>query len=239
MLSGIKQDLEQILQEKKNKIIPENIKSGITIFEVEGTLEEGTDTSDATATADDISSGKTAYANGNKITGTIMEFQNGNGFYFADDPVSFLTTGDTYTEVRAVPIFDMLFRTGSQINTKVKNTDLATGIGLTADKIVSGNSILGVTGTASAGTTADEKIGYDEYGLENMSSGELDNDTGFKFFGNANTQSKLYEVGSIVEVHISNELMAQVLGITADKIKSGEVICGIEGTYTGEASQEA
>ena len=43
----------------------ENIKTGVTIFDVEGTF-----TSDANATASDIASGKTAYVNGEKIVGT-------------------------------------------------------------------------------------------------------------------------------------------------------------------------
>ena len=44
----------------------ENIKSGVTIFGQTGTF-----TSDATATASQILSGKTAYVKGNKITGTM------------------------------------------------------------------------------------------------------------------------------------------------------------------------
>lgn len=46
-----------------------NIKSGTTIFGITGTYA-GLDTSDATATAADIASGKTAYVNGSKIIGT-------------------------------------------------------------------------------------------------------------------------------------------------------------------------
>lgn len=51
----------------------ENIKSGVTIFGISGsyTASTGLDTSDATASAADILSNKTAYVNGSKITGTI------------------------------------------------------------------------------------------------------------------------------------------------------------------------
>ena len=50
-------------------LLPEYIKAGITLGGVTGTLED-LDTSDATATADDILYGKTAYVDGKKITGT-------------------------------------------------------------------------------------------------------------------------------------------------------------------------
>jgi hypothetical protein len=49
-----------------------NIKAGVTIFGVEGTYA-GTNTGDATAAAGDIRTGKTAYVNGVKVTGSLQE----------------------------------------------------------------------------------------------------------------------------------------------------------------------
>lgn len=59
---------------KPQAFISENIRKGVKILNIEGEMEEGIDTSDATATAEDILSGKTAYANNAKITGTIKEY---------------------------------------------------------------------------------------------------------------------------------------------------------------------
>ena len=70
-MSQLKTNLEQILQEKQEKIIPENIKKDVQIFDVVGTLESNVNTSDATATSNDILYPKTAYVNGQKITGGI------------------------------------------------------------------------------------------------------------------------------------------------------------------------
>ncbi len=52
-----------------SSLIASNIKKGITIGGITGTLDI-LDTSDATATPEDIAMGKTAYAKGKKITGT-------------------------------------------------------------------------------------------------------------------------------------------------------------------------
>ena len=55
-----------------SNLVASNIKSGVSIFGVNGNyIGNGTDTSDATATQNDIANGKTAYVNGEKITGNL------------------------------------------------------------------------------------------------------------------------------------------------------------------------
>lgn len=212
-----------------------NIKNGVTILGVTGTLEEGINTSDADATANDILVNKTAYVNGNKITGALPLFPNTSTFTVSNAGI---TNNTENSELKLTTINSTKQILDSNLNMQfsAEYSEIATAIGLTAEKIVSGNVILGVEGTATTSITPDTTIANGDYGLENATSGELDNDIGIKLFTNANTQSKLYETGSIVEMHITNELLAQILGITVDKIKSGEVICGIEGTYTGNSS---
>ena len=52
-------------------LIASNIKSGVQIFGVTGSYA-GLDTSDATATAADIVSGKTAYVDGREVEGSLV-----------------------------------------------------------------------------------------------------------------------------------------------------------------------
>lgn len=222
-----------------SNIVADNIKKDVSILGVTGTYapEEEIDTSDAIATANQILEGATAYVNGQKITGTLPLFPNTSTFTVNNAGVT-NNTEDSTLELTTINTLKQTLDSNLNMKFSAPYADITTAIGLTADKIVSGNTILNVVGTASTGTTPDVTISNEEYGLETATSGEGDNDTGYKFYTNANVQSKLYETGSIVEVHITNELLAQVLGITADKIKAGETIAGVAGTYTGTTEAE-
>lgn len=84
MSTQLEEKLNKILAEKKEKILPENIRKGTKIFDVEGGYE-GIDTSDADATAADILKDKTAYVNGEKIEGTYEPLDTSDANATADD----------------------------------------------------------------------------------------------------------------------------------------------------------
>lgn len=72
-------------------LVAANIKTGVSIFNVTGSF-----TSDATATAADIATNKTAYVNGAKVTGTLS-FQT--IYSGSSEPTSSLgTNGDIYIQ---------------------------------------------------------------------------------------------------------------------------------------------
>jgi hypothetical protein len=182
------------------------------------------DTSDGTAAASDILNGKTAYVNGAKVTGTIASKTAQT--YTPGTSVQTIAAGQYLAgaqTIAAVPTEEKTVTPSSEIQ------EVFPSIGKFLSKVT--------VNAAQTGITPDETIPSGEYGLENANSGEGSNDVGYNFFGAVNTNSKFYEVGSIVEMNITNELLAQVIGLTPDKIKAGEVICGIEGTYTGSAAE--
>ena len=74
MATELHDKLSFINEEKNKKILPENIKKGVKIFNVEG-VADVLDTSDANATASDILQGKSAYVQGTKVEGVIPSIE--------------------------------------------------------------------------------------------------------------------------------------------------------------------
>lgn len=120
----------------------EKIKRGETILGVAGTCD-GIDTSDATAIAGNIQTGKTAYVNGQKITGNIPTSASGS-ITFPANKVIVLPNNTLRGESGSIP--NQLFKGGAAAIT-MPFGDVATAIGLTADVIKKDVTILGITGT--------------------------------------------------------------------------------------------
>ena len=122
-----------------------------------GTANSLASQTSANAGAGDILSGKTAWVNGSKLTGTMPnrgEYQTAGGIGFGDDYVAFnkipygcypQSSNGWAPEIRA------------------KKTDVAAALGLTANKIVKGSTICGIAGTV----TIQSLGGYSKSDIQN------------------------------------------------------------------------
>lgn len=157
-MATLKENLQEIKNQKDTYLLPENFKNGVTCLGVTETF-----TSDATALASDIVEGKIAYVNGQKITGNVIEqlsdeeipiydgdndreitivYNAGDGT--PENPEAFATTVLFTGEDENV-----LIRPNNTIGLIFPASKVATAMNLTADKIVQGEKVLGVEGTGS------------------------------------------------------------------------------------------
>lgn len=147
------------------KLTPNNIKTGVSVI-VNGQQVDGIFTADATASASSIAPGKTAYVNGKKVTGNFTADANAT----ADDILAGKTAyadgvrlegnivqrGSAQKAVSAGLNSEGLYyyilpgyyqEGGGNAWVYQPRNVVANTIGLTADKIASGNEILGIQGS--------------------------------------------------------------------------------------------
>lgn len=121
---------------------PENIKKDVSIAGISGTFTDGT-----TATAGDLLKGRTAYSNGELITGTVEQQAN------VYNNSTLKVNQDNYRPEKLEIWGRELVQKGTIINQYtavyfyVDKSAIATADGVTADKIKKDETVLGITGT--------------------------------------------------------------------------------------------
>ena len=231
-----------------------DVRSGKTAYiasgKVTGTLTP-LDTSDANASATDIRTGKTAYVNGTKLTGTLTPLDTSDANAVATD----IKTGKT-----AYVNGKKLTGTFAGVDSSDANAtaaDIATGktayVGNT--KIVGTHTCPPGLDTSDANAVAND-ITVNKTAYVNgvkvtgtlplfPNSRTFTVDNGGVTLDIETSQLKISSINSTKQILDSNVNMsfgatysdvATAIGLTADKIKSGEIILGITGTYTGETT---
>lgn len=248
--------LDSINLDKNTNLLPTTLKDGVTCLGVEGDVAPLSITEDATATAADMAAGKTAYINNEKVTGMLFESTDEVVELGLTSDISIgnvASDGVNTVEVKKLIKNDMILRTGQDAGISIVGSDLAKTLDITPEKIIEGNTILGVVGTGTTGVdTSDATAAAD-----NIEEGKTAYVNGEKIEGTLSVETQIGTIASSVElnsdfgiVNLKAEVMSDLIAregaevlmsateeqvataanITSEQIVEGNTILGVKGT---------
>ena len=251
-LSKFLTDVAQAIRDKKGsdaKIPAKNFDTEIA------DITTGIDTSDATASASDIVRGKSAYVDGTKVEGTLTEVAANNWWQQSESNLTEQGPGGIVNmQIRFG--MDAAVRTGATVNSSITKANTAAAFGITADKIVAGNTILDIEGTGGGGidtsdataTSSDIVFGKTAYVNGEKIEGsvyEVPAESSLTLVGSDvrdfPSQNKilvecpseadvLFRLNSGADIMTSYDKVVNAIGLTSDKLVTGNTILGVEGT---------
>ena len=257
--SGISVDVAYNEIATTTKLTPEKLVQGETVLGITGTTIPLSSTLDATATINDISQGKTAYVNGVKITGTLMEAGK------IDLVPTAMAKDDSGYEVTSHITGEYIVR-NVDTNMTLSNKMIADAIELTSDKILTGQTVLGIDGTGKSGIdtdTATAKPSDIAAGVTAVVNNTLITGTVKTIEGNTDTRlnmssaistsgnskiltgqaelegDTLFRDGAKFSVQYNMNNYASQLGVSPEKVVLGHNILGVEGTGLGLDTSDA
>lgn len=261
-MDELRSKLLEIQEEKNTKLLPENLRVGVTCLGIEGTF-----TSDADATATDIVTGKIAYVNGEKVEGTVNEIRPYATLAPFGASINLFTNSETNNLALMSRITNnTLLRPNSEISMTVPYADIAADMGITSDMIVQGNTILGVAGTGTVGvdtsdataTEYDIAPGVTAYTADGLVYGRMNVAEGMSYDSEYSKDKTEYRMfydeydhkvkmifrddikvllveGTEIETRMLASDIAQAIGLTSDQIVKGNTVLDVEGTYQPSA----